>query len=49
LRSGDHPLEDFAAYRVAREKGASVIAPIEIDPDGCDVYENWEKGISQKW
>lgn len=46
LRDGKLPLSDFVAYRVSRQGQKTVVTKIEIDPDGIDVYEQWEAGLS---
>jgi predicted ATPase len=47
LKAGSLPAEDFALYKVTRENGETCIHEVEIDADNeCDVYENWESGIS---
>jgi len=48
MREGHLDLGDFIAYRVIREGGCSRITPIDIDPATFDVYEQWERGLTQE-
>jgi predicted ATPase len=46
MRAGHLPIDDFRCYRISRESAETKVHPIEIDPEDCDVYENWERGLS---
>jgi len=48
MREGHLDPAKFVAYRVLREGGCSKITPIEIDLATFDVYEQWERGLTQE-
>src|SRR6266436_2599002 len=48
MREGRLNPDDFIAYRVVREEGCSKITPIAIDLETFDVYEAWDRGLTQE-
>ncbi|MCE5276528.1 MAG: AAA family ATPase [Planctomycetaceae bacterium] len=45
MRTKKFELDQFIAYKVFRQDKETKLDPIPIEPDDCDVYYAWEKGI----